>query len=269
MRFVQGRHPRAGGGPDTSGVWIPAYAGMTALLVFLFSGCVTREDIRGIQTDLVTIQQGIDARLGGVKDQTDSVQNSQADLAQEIRDLSGHLASLKTDLNDYQQRIQQLSARLDDLEASLTARMDSQIELLSGSKFVEKPLPSTSFNLANTDFVRGKYAEAVTGFRNYIKQFPKGDRVPEARLKIGDALAKQKDTDGALEAYDSLLQNSPKDPLAATAVMRKATLYESTGKKSQARDAYMSLIKNYPYSNEAKAAQDRARSLQSDSNQPQ
>src|SRR5262245_60670096 len=101
------------------------------LLVASLSGCVTREDIRGIQTDLYTIQKGIDARLGNVKDQTESVQTSQADLLQQMNDLSAHLSSVKTDLNDYQQRIQQLSARLDDLEASLTARMDSQIELLS------------------------------------------------------------------------------------------------------------------------------------------
>ena len=41
------------------------------LLVMALSGCVTREDIRGIQTDLYTIQQGIDTRLGNVKDQTE------------------------------------------------------------------------------------------------------------------------------------------------------------------------------------------------------
>ncbi|MCG3205983.1 MAG: Outer membrane protein assembly factor BamD [Elusimicrobia bacterium] len=237
----------------------------TALLgVFVFSGCVTREDIRGIQTDLFNIQKGIETRLGNVKDQTDSVQTSQADLLQEIQDLSGNLSALKLDLADYQQRMQTLSARLDDLEASLTARMDSQIELLSGSKFVEKPLPSTTFNLANTDFVRGKYSEAITGFRSYIKQFPKGDRVPEATLKIGDSFAKQKDIDAAMGAYDHLLQSFPKDPLAASALMRKGSLMETEGKKTSAKEIYTTLIKSYPNSNEAKTAQERLRTLQLD-----
>ena len=241
--------------------WLP---GLLALLIL--SACVTRQDIRGIQTDLYTIQKGIETRLGSVKDQTDSVQTSQADLLQEIRDLSGNLTVLKSELADYQQRMQTLSAHLDDLEASLTARMDSQIELLSGSKFVEKPLPSTAFNLANTDFTRGKYSEAISGFRNFIKQYPKSERVTEAKLKIGDALAKQKDTDGALDAYNDLLTSSPKDAVAPVALMRKAALLESAGKKSQAKDAWMSLLKTYPYSNEAKSAQDRLRSLQSDTN---
>ena len=241
--------------------WLP---GLLALLIL--SACVTRQDIRGIQTDLYTIQKGIETRLGSVKDQTDSVQTSQADLLQEIRDLSGNLTVLKSELADYQQRMQTLSAHLDDLEASLTARMDSQIELLSGSKFVEKPLPSTAFNLANTDFTRGKYSEAISGFRNFIKQYPKSERVTEAKLKIGDALAKQKDTDGALDAYNDLLTSSPKDAVAPAALMRKAALLESAGKKSQAKDAWMSLLKTYPYSNEAKSAQDRLRSLQSDTN---
>ncbi len=234
------------------------------LLSVLFSGCVTRQDIRGIQTDLYTIQKGIEARLGNVKDQTDSVQTSQADLLQEIHDLSANLTVLKSDLADYQQRMGQLSMRLDDLEASLTARMDSQIELLSGSKFVEKPLPSTSYNLANTDFVRGKYGEAITGFRNYIKQFPKGDKVSEAKLKIGDALAKQGDHEGALNAYNDLLQSSPKDSLAPAALLRKAATLESLGRKPQMKEALTALIKTYPYSNEAKTAQDRLRGMPAD-----
>jgi tol-pal system protein YbgF len=241
---------------------IPAFAGMAALFL---SGCVTREDIRGIQTDLYSIQQGIDKRLGSVKDQTDNVQTSQADLLQSIHDLSGNLTALQSELNDYQQRIQQLSVRLDDLEASLTARMDSQIELLSGSKFVEKPLPSTTFNLANTDFVRGKYSEAISGFQNYLKQFPKGDKVSEAKLKIGDSLVKQKDLQGAVAAYNGLVQDSPKDTLAPSALLREANTLESLGKKAQAKDVYAQLMKSYPYSNEAKTAQDRLRNMQADS----
>ncbi len=239
------------------------------VLSLLMSGCVTREDIRGIQTDLYTIQQGIDTRLGNVKDQTDNVQTAQADLSQSIRDLSASLTALRADLNDYQQRIQQLSGRLDDLESSLTARMDTQIELLSGSKFVEKPLPSTVFNLANTDFVRGKYNEAVQGFRNYIKEFPKGDKVNEARLKIGDSLVKQEDNDGAIAAYDELLKDSPKDVLAPAALMRKASVFESLGRKSAAKEAYMAVIKSYPISNEARTAQERARALQADNSSSQ
>lgn len=244
-------------------------ARMTIALVAVgfLSGCVTREDIRGIQTDLYTIQKGIDARLGTVKDQTESVQTSQADLLQEIQDLSGNLKVLQTQLNDYQLRIQQLSARLDDLEASLTARMDAQIELLSGSKFVEKPLPSTAFNLANTDFARGKYEESIKGFEAFVKQFPKSDRASEARLKIGDANAKLKNTDAAVAAYDNLIEGNSKDPLVPTALMRKASLLETAGRKSQAVAAYMALIKSYPYAAEARNAQDRLRQLQNDSKQ--
>jgi len=72
--------------------------------------------------------------------------------------------------------MKQLAVRLDDLEASLVARMDSQIELLSGSKFVQTPLPSTVFNLANSDFSRSRYDEALKGYNNYLKLYPKGEQ---------------------------------------------------------------------------------------------
>lgn len=236
-----------------------------ALSSVLLAGCVTREDIRGIQTDLYTIQQGLEKRLGSVKDQTDSVQTSQADLLQEMRDLRGDISILQTELRDYQQRMGQMASRLDDLEASLTARMDTQIELLSGSKFVEKPLPSTVFNLANTDFARGKHSEAIRGFENYLKQFPKGEKTAEARLKIGDSHLKQKDSSAAIQAYDHLIQNYPKDSLVPTALLRKAAALENLGKSSEAAKIYSNLLKDHPSVPEARTAQEKLRALQTPS----
>lgn len=237
------------------------FGGMLAAAAVALAGCVTREDIRGIQTDLYTIQKGIETRIGSVEGQTSDVQTAQADLSQSIQTLSGQITALQSELADYQQRMSQLSSRLDDLEASLTARMDTQIELLSGSKFVEKPLPSTAFGLANTDFARGKYTEAIKGFDNFIRQFPKSDKVPEARLKIGDAQGKLKSLEDAVDAYDALIRDFPKDKLVPTALLRKATALESLGRKSQAREAYALIIRNWSYSSEAKTAQDRVRAL--------
>lgn len=225
------------------------------------AGCVTREDIRGIQTDLYTIQKGIETRIGTVEGQTNNVQTAQADLAQSINTLSGQITALQAELQDYQSRMSQLSGRLDDLESALTARMDTQIELLSGSKFVEKPLPSTSYNLASTDFARGKNEEAIKGFEAFIKQFPKSDKVPEARLKIGDAHAKQKSMENAVDSYEALIRDFPKDKLVPTAMLRKAEALASMGRKSQAKETLLQIIKNHPYAAEAKTAQDRVRSL--------
>src|SRR6185436_4162527 len=101
----------------------------------LLSGCVTREDIRGLQTDLYSIQKGLESR-------SDTVQTNQADLGQDMQRLRESLTALQTELQDNLARMRALSIRLDDLEGSMNARMDAQIELLSGSKFVEKPLPS-------------------------------------------------------------------------------------------------------------------------------
>ncbi|MFN0118653.1 MAG: tetratricopeptide repeat protein [Elusimicrobiota bacterium] len=232
------------------------------ILALGLSACVTREDLRGIQTDLFTIQKGIESRLGNVTDQTENVQTTQADLLQEIKDLSGQLARLQTELGDYQQRMSQMSVRLDDLESSLTARMDSQIELLSGSKFVEKPSPSAIFSLANTDFSRNRCEEANKGFESYIKQFPKGDKVPESRLKMGECYVKLKNTDAALYSFDSLLEQFPKHSLASVALFKKASLYESLGKISQAKEEFSALLKNYPNSSEARLSQDKIRSLE-------
>lgn len=229
---------------------------------FGFVGCVTREDIRSIQTDIYGIQQNLEKRLGTVSEQTDNVQTSQADLATEIQELNGNLNALQAELQNNQKGMERLALRLDDLEASLTARMDSQIELLSGSKFAAKPLPSTVFNLANSDFARGKNEQAILGFADFVKEYPKSEKVPEAYLKMGDAYAKQKEYAKAIDTFDLLINNFADHTLVPPALLKKGKIYEDTGQESKAKDIYTKIVQEYSHRNEATLAQERYRALQ-------
>jgi tol-pal system protein YbgF len=230
-------------------------AAVAGLSIALLAGCVTREDIRGLQTDLYSIQKGLELK-------SDTVQTNQADLGQDMQRLRESLTALQTELQDNLSRMKALSIRLDDLEGSMNARMDAQIELLSGSKFVEKPLPSTVFNLANSDFARGKDQEAMKGFEGYIKQFPKGEQVPEAKLRIAEILIRQKKESEAAQALDELVKAHPKSTIAPSALLRKAKLLESSGKNTQAVQTYQMILKTYPYSSEARAAQQATAEIQ-------
>jgi len=229
--------------------------------LILLAGCVTRQDIRGLQTDLYNIQQGIEAHLGGVKDQADTLQTTQADLATNMVSFQESLAALKTELEDNRNQMKALAIRLDDLETSLAARMDAQIELLSGSKFVEKPLPSTVFNLANSDYTRGRDQEALKGFESYIKQFPKGQQVPDAKLKMADLYDRQKNPTKAIDILDQIVVDHPKSSYGPTALFKKAKIYESQGRSTQAIAVYQLIVKSYPNSGEARAAQQKSNEL--------
>jgi len=239
------------------------FATAFGLAGLLLSGCVTRQDIRGLQTDLYDIQKNLENNLGNVKNQTDTVQTTQADLQNSMQELSQNLAALKGELEDNRARMKALALRLDDLEVSLTARMDAQIELLSGSKFVQTPLPSTVFNLANSDFTRGRYDEAIKGFRNYLKMYPKGEQATEALLKIGDSLKSQKLNSEAIKAYNELIQNHPKDSLVPTALYRRAQIEEDVGDYKGAVLTYKSILKGFPYRPEAQSARERVNALTS------
>jgi len=232
--------------------WTPAFAGVTALLL---AGCVTREDIRGLQTDLYSIQKGLESK-------TENVQTNQADLAQDMGRLRESLAALQTELQDNLAQMRALSIRMDDIESSLSARMDAQIELLSGSKFVQKPLPSTMFNLANNDFTRGKDVEALRGFDAYIKQYPKSEQVPEAKLKMAEILSRQRKDSEAIQMLDSLVAEHPKSIQAAAALLKKAKILESAGRTQSAVQAYQAVVKSFPFSAEARAAQQSLAQLQ-------
>ncbi len=236
-------------------------------LGLVLGGCVTREDIRGLQTGIYNIENRIDSKLGSVKAETENVQINQADLAQEIKDLNQNIAALQESLKEEREKNQKLAGRLDDMEASITARLDSQIELLSGSKFTGQALPSSVYNLAEADFSRGRLSQAIQGFENYVKQYPKAERVPEAKLKIADAYAKQKEWTKAIAGFDEVVAEHPDHSLVPTALLRKGKVLEETGNTSAARLVYQKIVKNYQYKAEATLAQERLNYLQSPSHQ--
>jgi TolA-binding protein len=55
--------------------------------------------------------------------------------------------------------------------------------------------------------------------------------------------------------------------LVPTALLRKALALQTQGKLNLAKESFSEIVKSYPYSTEAKTAQDRLRSLLPDNKQ--
>ena len=102
--------------------------------------------------------------------------------------------------------------------------------------------------------------EALKGFQNYLKMYPKAEQASEAKLKIADSLFKQKQEREALTAYDDFLSENPKDALVPMALLRKAQMLESSN-PTLALKTYEALVHGYPYKAETKTAQERLSAL--------
>ena len=232
------------------------------------SSCATREDVQTLQTDMQAMRTYLETNLKEVGSKTTNVETGQADIYSVVQNINTNLEALKAESENNKQSVSTLSAKLDDLEAVLVARLDALYELLAGSKFVGSPAPSTLFNLAASDMARARYEPAMEGFRRYLERYPNGEKTPEAILRIGECLSKLKKERDAMVQFDRFLSSYPNHSLAASAYYGKAQALEGMGDPQGAVKIYEVLVKKYPYRSEAQLAQDRLKALQEAAIQP-
>jgi TolA-binding protein len=239
---------------------------------WLFCGglcaCATREDVRSVQEDIHATKTMLEQNLGEVRSKQTNVETGQADIYSVVQNLNTNLEALKAEAQNNKQLASSLSGKLDDLQASLSTRLDALYELLAGSKFVGSPAPTTLFNLAMSDMARSRYDAAIEGFRRYTERYPDGEKIPEAVLRIGECDARLKRWSDAIAHFDGFISNYPNNSLVASAYYQKAQALEETKEVQKAVKIYEVIVKKYPYRSEAQLAQDRLKALQAASVQP-
>jgi len=232
---------------------------ITAWLFCLgLTSCATREDVRTLQEDIKGIKTYIES----------GVQPSQADIYSTVQNLTSSLEALKAETQSNRQTSASLAGKMDDLQASLTARLDALYELLAGSKFAGSAEPSALFNQASSDMVRSRYESAIEGFQRYLEHYPSGGKGPEAVLRIGECQAHLRKWAEATTQFDRFISSFPNDPLVLNATYDKAQVLEQTGQSKGAAKLYEAIVQKYPSRPEAQLAQDRLKTLQQAPLQP-
>lgn len=100
-----------------------------------------------------------------------------------------------------------------------------------------------------------RYEKAITEFRNYIKNFPKGRYAHVSQYWIAEAFFAQGQFKDAILAYQKLIDNYPNSPKLAEAMLKVAESYYKLNDMSNAQKTAERLLKVYPGTEEAKQGQ--------------
>jgi len=117
--------------------------------------------------------------------------------------------------------------------------------VLSDKAFYDKTL---------TTYKEGKYEEAVTGFKNFIKKYRKSDLADNAQFWIGESYMALKQYEQAILAYQGVIKKYPRGNKVPNAMLRQALAFYEIKDKKSSRILLKRIIKKYPGSNEAKIA---------------
>jgi len=114
--------------------------------------------------------------------------------------------------------------------------------------------PAKLFEAAQADYMAGQYDLAILGFTDYVKSFPKSDSVDDAQVNICTAYIADNKPDKAVEACDLAIRNYPTGDKIPEAYYRKGLALSMLKDADGARAAWEEVVKKYPDTTEATLA---------------
>ena len=197
----------------------------------------------------------------------DRMREQEKMLGAPVANLGAKVDTMSTDFAGVREAVADLSARMGKLQNQI-ADVNSAVKMMAapppppptdaGAQAAGGPPSGVSaeslYNGAMRDKTAGNSDLAIEGFQNYLKWFGNTDLAPNAQYYIGEIKYLRGDLDGALMAFDTLLEKYPDNPKTSDAMLQKGRALVKAGFKAEARQEFTSLIKKFPnHDNAAKA----------------
>ena len=263
------------------GARAPAPLGTLILGVALLAplaACASKGDVQNVQAE-VSLLRAENARrdstraaeLGEVirmqKGIMDSLNISRRAVGQLKGDLGTDLYNIQQQLVQLQELTGQSQQRLSELRTQLEARgaeIQSTGPAAPGDSAqpqgASNPSADQMYEASLAQLRRGSTGTARLGLRELLKNYPTGQRAPDALYFIGQSFSTE-NPDSAGVYYTQVVDNYPTSPRASSALYNLGLLAERRKDVPKAKDAYQRVVQKYPQSDEAALARDRLKAL--------
>ena len=268
---------------------------LVAPVAMLATGCVTPQDIEGLNAQLADIQRQVlqiqkqapskeevssqVSNLGtSVGRQMDSLLKTEADMQVKLQDLSSQIDELQAKLEDTNYRLAQLSQQIAATNQELksfrqlppaavpegTVGGDPQ-QPVQPQQPPQNPGsgadPQSLYNSAYNDYLKGSYDLALREFQEYLDNFPATDLADNATYWIGECYYRQRRFRQAVDQFDAVLERYPRSDKVAAATLKKGYAHLELGERSQGVVQLRHVIRQHPTSDEANLARQRLREI--------
>lgn len=269
---------------------IEKFIGRLVLVVFLLllvTACASRKDFNYLHSQIATLDGRVNRLQESIAEMGAEIDKVRADMQR----LSGRLdendhlikRAIERDTTEKDtfktglERIAGLKARVRQLEAYLGLEPSGAPRGQSheqgpaagqgpggqpqtpGEKVLSPEKRLYDLNLAI--FQEGNYEEALDGFRNFLKKYPKSDLADNAQFWIGECYTALGEYERAILAYQEVIKKHPKGNKAPGAMLRQALAFNEINDKKSSRLLLKKIVKKYPNSSEAKIAKAKLKTI--------
>jgi tol-pal system protein YbgF len=245
-------------------------------------------ELRQIQAQLASLQTS-QAALKSAVDQLNAGAAEQQDAARKtFADSKIALERVQQDMSILSERIDETNSRLASLREDLAALRQSREPIVlppsaepipaeggepgrQAPGAVTPPPPAVVvaagpsvidlYNESRNDYTLGRYALAISGFKDVLELDKKGDLADNAHYWMGESYLAQRQHDLALDEFDKIIRDYPQSNKRPDAYLKKAMTLEEMGRRSEANVMYELVIEQFPRTNQERVARRRLEDL--------
>ena len=226
-----------------------------------------RKALMDQQANLRSMQESIkkmDEELVQSKRSYLDLQSQNEVLLKQISELRGSLELLSKQLSDSQRAYKDLNKQFEDRFAALELRIHKLEPLrvsIDGIEFMAEPLENKDYEAALAAFRKGDFASSSTYFKRFVDQYPRSGYSPSALFWSGNSLYALRKYKEAVADFKQITEQFPNHPRVSESLLSMANCQIELKDVRTARKTLEGLVKQYPGTEAASAAQERLSKL--------
>jgi len=183
--------------------------------------------------------------LQDLQDQQTKTVEAVAGVGSQMQAVSSDLSTMRQALNDLTTAMTRLSTQVSDLGTAVKALQAPKVDAPT-----DPPRPEISatdlVNNAESDRLGGKLDLAMKEYTEYVSKFGDTAQAPDAQYRIGEIHYSNEEWDGAVKAFDLLLENYPDSKRVPDALYYKGICLGKLGRWPEATETLKDLRKRFP-----------------------
>ena len=184
-------------------------------------------------------------------------QNQFEVLRTEISRLRGEKEQLSQELGQELRRTQALSQTLSQGFDDRLKKFEPTKVKVDGVEFLADPTEIKAYEEALASFRSGDFTAASTAFNDLVTRYPKSGYVVPALFWLGNAQYANRDYKSAIRHFNTLLTRAPDHARAPEAMLSVGNCQLELKDSKAARKTFADLVKAYPHTEAASAANER------------
>ncbi|MDR0675700.1 MAG: outer membrane protein assembly factor BamD [Elusimicrobiota bacterium] len=248
---------------------------ISILILFVFNGCIaTKQDLLNVNLEVRELRKEVIGKLSDninlnieIRNEfvaeIEKLQKINADIRDNIDNQVINIDKLGGKVEEGNYRFQDIKFNqeyLDALDKKLAVIEDKLFTLLTSTNNIVNQSYSLSpeqiYQMARSDYSRGSYDLAISGFDNIIKNYPDSSFGENSYYDMSVAYYAKKDWEKVNDIIDIFISNYPSSQLVPKAYILKTKAFRKLGSFEKAKEVYNKILKDYPLTEEAKIAKD-------------